>query len=592
MAQMSRLEELSKELPEKERKALLERIGRRMEREEGEEGVAVELEEDERQKIISFEMKNVSPWDRFVLWLRTLLSGKPREQVFLDIRVGRLKSHIRSAYPGITGFETRDLSVKFARKLYDVYAAAQPLLSVYHALSSDKAVRGAAYSWLVEQRLPQKKSTIEDFVPLDEMEQIFAESGETEEIRKKLSLTVHEYARAIPESLLLQLEEQAKLHLSLTRLAAFPFAPLFRYFSWVLGEEVDPKYPPFQSAPAMLTLDLLERLVVAFALIEQSAPEYAYAEEPLEYYFSLRAGMKPGTDAGSDQLAAALARHRADVLELARQIAAFESVVPMLDLLRYFRRDPWFQLVPNPPRLYLRSLYFNALKARLGDELTERLAAVKERVIDRKIQELLKGQIPVELENYREDPETDFRKLGLPYFTCVRSLSLVLNYLRMEFKGAMQETAQIVASVAMTNNRILQSRLSQQIAGLEDLQTRITAFDRSLAPEEDEGKQLGRFRTGAAADLLQQKSYRGLVTAKDREARDLVDKAREYLGGVRTIFDDIRLSTLENTRSLMKTLHPYRGRNQTLGQIINQRAESVIAFLQLLDQLLEMEKGS
>ncbi len=59
MPEKNRLEELSKELPEKERKELLERIGKRIEREEGEggaESVPVELQESERQKIIDFEM--------------------------------------------------------------------------------------------------------------------------------------------------------------------------------------------------------------------------------------------------------------------------------------------------------------------------------------------------------------------------------------------------------------------------------------------------------------------------------------------------------------------------------------------------------
>ena len=79
---------------------------------------------------------------------------------------------------------------------------------------------------------------------------------------------------------------------------------------------------------------------------------------------------------------------------------------------------------------------------------------------------------------------------------------------------------------------------------------------------------------------------------KDKEARDLIEKAREHLVGVRRIFDEVRTSTFESTRSLLKTLHMYRGRNQTLGQILNARGEAIGTFLKLLDQLQEMEKGS
>jgi hypothetical protein len=592
MPEKSRLEELSKELPDKERKELLERIGKRMEHEDGEEAVPVELQEDERQKIIAFEMKKAGTWIRFLLWLRTFFSGKPRAAVFLDIRLRLLKTHIRSVSPGITGFETRDLSVKFARKLYDVFLAAQPVLSVYHALAADKAVRGAAYAWHVEQKLEHAKKTLEDFVGTQEMEEIFAQTGQTEEIRKKLSLRLNDYVRTIPESFMLQLEGQSRLHLSLGRLASFPFASFFRYFNCVLGDTIDPKYPPFEHAPVMLTLDLMEKLHVVLGLFQRSAPDYLYAEEPVAYYLYLRAGLKPGAEGGEERIGTELGQLRADMLALAKEITAFEEAISLLDLLRYFRKDPWYQLVFNPPRLYLKSLYYTTLKTKLGVELEEQLGTIKERVIDRKIQDLLKGQRTTDFSYYRENPDFDFRKLGLPYFSCIRSLTLVYNFLLMHFKGAMQEAAQIASGTALANNRILQSRLAQNISGLEDLEARIVLFDRTLSPDEEDGKQMGRFRFNVATDLLLQKTYRSFVIQKDRDARDLIDKTREFLSGVRKVFDDIRISTFENTRSLLKTIHLYRGRNQTLGQILNARSEAIGAFLKLLDQLLEIEKGS
>jgi len=592
MLEKTRLEELSLELPEKERKELLERIGKRMERDEGEEAVPVELKPDEREKIITYEMKKATGWVRFLLWLRTFLSGRPREEVYLDIRLRALKSHIRAVSPGITGFETRDLTPKFARKLYDVHVKVQALASIYHALGTDKAVKGGAYTWYVEQRWADAKSTVYEFIGIEEMEEIFAQTSQTEEIKKKLALRLNEYVRSIPESFILQLEEQAKLHLYLDRLVSFPFSAFFRYFNHVLMDTAEAREPAFEHAPVMLMLDLLEKLYVAFSLIQLCAPEYLYADEPVAYYMLVRAGMKPGEGTDVARIETELTRLRNDISLLAKEIDSFEAAVPLVDLLRYFRSDPWFQLVFNPPRLYLRSLYFSALKLRLGQELEGRLDSIKERVIDRKVQDVLKGQRLVEFNYYRENPDFDFRKLDLPYFTGIRSLSVVYNYILQQFKGSVQEAAQIVAGTALASNRILQNRLTQNVSGLEDLEARIVLFDRSLSPDEDDGKQLGRYRFSVATDLLLQKSYRAFIMQKDREARDLIDKGREHITGIRRIFDEIRTSTFENTRSLLKTLHMYKGRNQTLGQILNARAEALGAFLRLLDQLLEFEKGS
>jgi hypothetical protein len=592
MIEKSRLEELSTALPEKERKELLERIARRMEREESEEAVPVELKEDEREKIISYEMKRAGWWVQFVLWLRTFFSGRRRRDVFLDIRLRLLKARIRGINPNLTGFDTRDLSPKFARRVYDIYLRLQPLLPVYHSLGTDKAVKGAAYTFLLERRYAQAKKTVEEFITGEEMEDIFAQTGQTDEIRKKLSLRLNDYIRTVPESLILQLEEQSRLHLSLAKLASFSFASLLRYFNHLLPDTADPRYPSFEHAPVMLTLDLLEKFHVAVSLIGRSAPEYLAAEEPAAFYALARAGLHPADEKDFSKVASELGRLRADTLELAKEVESFEKTVPLLDLIRYFRRDPWYQLMFNPPRLYLRSLYFSTLKARIGQELEERLGSIKERVIARKIQDLLKGARFVEFSYFKENPDFDFRKLTLPFFTHIRSLALAYNYLLQQYKGAIQEATQIVSNTALASNRITQTRLMQSASALEDLEARIVLFDRSLSPDEEDGKQLGRFRFGVGTDLLMQKSYRSFIAQKDKEARDLVDKVKEHLAGIRKIFDEIRTSTFENTRSLLKVLHLYRGKTQTLGQILNARSEGIGAFLRLTDQVLEIEKGA
>jgi len=592
MLEKTRLEELSLALPEKERKDLLERIARRMERTEGEEAFPVELKEDEREKIISFEMKEAGVWVRFLIWLRTFITGRTRKEVFVDIRLRRLKSHIQSVNPGLTGFETRDLTPKLARRLFEVYQRIHPLLPLYHALGSDKAFKGEAFSWLVDRRYENAKSSLEQFVAEEEMEELFATTGQTEDIRKRLSARLSEYVRTIPETFLLQTEESARLHLCIGRLVFFPFAGLLRYFNYVAADPEDPERTPvFEHAPAMLTLDLLEKLSIVLSQLLGLAPDFPYAEEPVAYYLLVRAGLRPREEKDTAKIEQELIRVRAEIRALTSEIEQFDRTVPLLDIVRYFRSDPWFQLVSGTPQLYLRNLYFSNLKTHLAEELEQRLGTVKEKVIGKKIQDLLKGTRLVELGNLKEAPEDALRKEGLPYLTCVRSMTLLYNYLQQQFKGVIQEAAQLLGATALANNRITQNRLTLAISNLEDLEARIILFDRSLSPDEDDGKTLVRFRSNLATDLLSQKGYRAFIIQKDGEGRDLIEKARENLVSVRRIFEEVRLSTFETTRSTLKTLHVFRGRNQTLGQILTSRSDAIGAFLALLDQLVEVEKG-
>jgi hypothetical protein len=591
MLEKTRLEELSIALPDKERKELLERISRRMEREEGEEAVPIELREDEREKIIEYELRRAGWWVQFIVWLRTLLSGRRAREVFIDVRLRRLRASIRAASPGLSGFDTRDLSPKFARKVYDLYLRLQPLLEPYRALSSDKVVRAASYAYLVENRYEKARKTVEEFVTGNEMEEIFADTGQTDDIRRRLTTRLGEYVRAVPESFIAALEERCRMHLAIGRMVAFPFTAFFRYFNHVLPEPAEPRYPSFEHAPAMLVLDLLEKLYVPVALVRRAAADPEWAPEPLAYWLLAKSGATPADEPGLARVEPDLARLRVQIAELAAEAESCEAVLPLLDIIRYFRRDPWYQLVFNPPRLYLKSLYTSALKERIGAQLEQRLGTIRERVINRKIQELLKISKPAELQYYRENPGFDHRALGLPTFTHVRSLTFTANYLLAQYKGPILEAVNLLTSTVLANNRITQSRITQHTSMLEDLEARIVLFDRSLAPDEDDGKQLARFRFTIATDILVQKSYRAFLVQKDREARDLIEKAVDALGGVKRVLDEIRTSAFENIRSLLKTLHSWRGRNQTLSQILNARSEGIAAFLKLLDQLMELEKG-
>jgi hypothetical protein len=592
MRAKTRLEELSLELPERERKDLLERIARRIERTEPEETFPVELKENEREKIISYEIQEAGLWVRFVLWLRTFLTGRTRREVFVDIRIRQLKSHIQAMNPGLTGFETRDLSPKLARRLFQVYELIRPLLPVYHALTSDKSFKGEAFSWLIEQRLEDSKSRLEDFISEEEMEELFASSGQTEDIRKRLSARLNDYVRGIPESFLSKMEEQSQLHLCLGRIIFFPFPSLFRYFNYVVSDsEEENKAPPFEHAPALLTIDLLERLSAAFSSLLDLAPEFPCAEEPLAYYLSVRTGMRPREASDTAKIEQDLVRVRAQIHALTTDLQQFDASVPLQDIIRYFRSDPWYELVSGVPHLFLRNLYLVTLRARMAEELDERLGTVKEKVIGGKIQEVLKGGRLLEFMNLHESAEEALRKEGLPYITCVRSLTLLYNYLQQQFKGVVQEAAQLLAATALTSNRIMQSRLTTAISNLEDLEAQIVLFDRSLSADEEDGKQLGRYRANLETDLLSQKGYRTFIIQKDKEGRDLIEKARENLANVRRIFEEIRLSTFENTRGVLKTLHVFRGRNQTLGQILTARSDAIGTFMRLMDQLVEVEKG-
>jgi hypothetical protein len=591
MLEKTKLEEISSELPEPERRELLARITRFMGREGQPEYSRIELKQEERERLLAEEMQNLSLWVRFVLWLRGLLSGKSKRDVFLSLKIKQLKRGIRHKSPGLTGFETRDLTSKFARQLFDLYHSSFPLRGLFQAFHTDSEFRSRAVTHLFDNKFPEAKRTLEDFLSTDEMEKIFHATGSEEEVEKRLMRNFKEYGKRIPDKLVRQLEEGIKPLIYLKNLVLFPYTDTFRHFNYqpTPGVLAD-KYPFFTNAPVMLMLDQLERLWHALNLAANLGSEWFCHEELHTFYFQeLLASEEEEVDLDQEE---EVTEHTAALEELVDRAGDFLKKVPLLDLLRYFRKDPYCKLVFAVPRFQAKPLYITGLRERILAQLDQRIIVVKKRVIEKKIEEIFKTDQLFEMFYYVENPSYDYSRLELPYFSYTKSLKILYNYLSKIYKGYIQETLQITNSYIVSGNRIIQTRLNQYAAGLEELEAKLVLFDRSLAPDEDDGKTLLRLRHHLETDVSQQKLYRNFVIQKDKEARELLDQGIEYLNGIKRVYDDLLTSPMESIKSALKTLHYFKGKNQTLSALLRMVSDLVVDFQELLSQLITLEKGS
>ncbi len=593
MVEKSKLEELSSELPEEERKELLEKIVKRMKTEEREEIIHVELKQEEKEKIIKEEIEHLSWWYKFLLWLRSFFSGKGKEEAYLELKLGYLKRKINQVTPGLTGFETRNLTPKFAKALYDVYVKAYPLFPFFRVFSKDNKFRHAAFSFIVENKYQNTKKALNELISIDEMEEIYATTNFEEEIKKEVLRRLNLYLKSIPDSFFKELEESIKPLTYLEKFIFFPFKTFFQYFHYSLGDTVESKTPFFENAPVMLMLDLLEKLYYTIYLVNRIPDDYSLNADLFMAYELYRRDMDI---ASSPQDVAGIKKDveeiQKNVTEVIESIKEFYRKIPLLYLIRYFRKDPYYKLMFNLPKLYIKALYAANLKNRLLEDFKTKLREIKTRVIDRRIRDIFKERKLLELFYYTENPNFDYRKLGLPYFKHIKSLTLLYNYLNSIYKGYIQEAIQLVNGYLLSNNRIVQNRMMQYAAGLEDLEAKIVLFDRSLSEDEEDGKVLVQFRYNMANDISLQKSYRSFIYQKDREAMELIEKGTEYLLGIKKIFDEILTSPMESIKSTLKTLHVTKGKSNTLGQILRYRSDNISNFVNVMSQLLDIEKGN
>lgn len=591
MLEKTKLEEISSALPERERRELLAKIARSMTREERDELARIELKAEERERLLAEELSQLGWWVDLLLWLRRLFGGRSRRELFVDMKIRQIKRAIRQKSSGLTGFETRNLTGKFARLLFDLYTGAYPLIPLFEAFHRDPEFRGRAIAGVFEGKIPEAKKELQEFMPAEEMERVYADSGSEEEVSRQLLRHYTDYLKKIPDKLAQQVDEGIKPLLYLRPLVLYQFASVFRNFRYTLPETVlEEKYPYFDSASAMLLLESLERLWHGLSLAARLGPDWFCHEELLAVYQRESEGEE---EAPSPQDIAQGVSAITTALEgLVDAAGQFDRRVPVLQLLRYFRRDPYYRLSFATPQLPSKPQYAAALKERLLAQLDEALFGVKRNVVERRLRDIFKGEQLFELFYYLEQPSFDYASLGLPYFSHTRSLKVMYNYLSRIYKGPIQESLQAINTYVLSGNRLILTRLNQCASGLEELEAKIVLFDRSLSPDEEDGKYLLRLRHRLATDLSQQKLYRGFVTGKDREAGELINQGKEFLLGIRRVYDDLLASPVENVKSLLKTLHYTRGRHQTLASLLRATCELIGEFVELLDQLLKLEKGA
>ncbi|MGC9308804.1 MAG: hypothetical protein ACP5FL_08540, partial [Thermoplasmatota archaeon] len=154
-------------------------------------------------------------------------------------------------------------------------------------------------------------------------------------------------------------------------------------------------------------------------------------------------------------------------------------------------------------RLHLKDIYYQILKEKIVREFDERFQEIRKRYIQREINSLFMDKQLIPFHNYREYASIDYKKMGVPFFVHVRSLNLLYNYIKLQYRENIQSVIQLLQRGLLAQNRITQDRLMRHASGLEELEEKIRLFDYSLSPESEDGKQFQRLRFMLASDPSQ-----------------------------------------------------------------------------------------
>jgi len=555
--------------------------------EEGYASVSVSKEDRDRQ--ILMEIEKCGFWTKLFIKLKSLFLGTSKSRVYLKLLTKRLKRRIQSKQPGLTGFERLNLTPKLAHYVYDLYFLAYPLIPVFDLIFKEEQILEEAVMKIINNSLSDTKNHVYDLVPKEKLVEVFRQEPNKKSLQRRIKNRIPGYVSAIPDKVFTEIEDHLIPVFYLKHLILFPFKAFFSLGGVTIGRMQPKKYPYFTDISARIALEYLEKLYYGFYLAQNLFP---VLEEELDTVFEeyILLTQKNIPDEEDLKISVSMVKERLESF-----LAGIENIkkhLPLHDLIRYFKDDPFYKVYLYLPKINLRDFYQTTLTFRMINELDEIYPEIQRVVVNEKIQAVFGEFDLIPFYYYVKDRDPKVQELGLPEFTHERGLNLLYNFIYHYYKQHMQTLIQTIARGVFAQNRITQNRILHYAGAIEDVEERIRLFDLTLSGEAEDGKKIRRLKNGLKEKPLNQKTYTSLIMQKDREARAHLDKGLDSIAGLIKIFTEIKDSPMDNIKSQLKTIIDIDNERGSLNKFLSTRIQKMTEVKLLLNQIIEMERNS
>ena len=382
------LEELSYSLSEKERAELLERINRSLKTGDDEGGSEKKLSEKKRAAAIEGELREMGWLRRILILIISKLSGKKLSDLIVERRMKLIKKKVNRIQPGLTGFESRNLTPLFAENVFTLYSHTLQLRELYRKLWMEPGVYESACMYIISAEYPESRNGLEDFVSMDEMVVIYSETGKKSMIKDEVQNRIDDYLESIPAALFSDIDRGLSPVYRLKDLILFPYTSFFQKFSFTPNYQGDSEKHFFKNASAMLCMDelkLLYRAVLSASALEHDVSLNSHL---VEYLLK---------ESDNDNI------FYADELSLLmKRIKEFDRNIPMLEIIRFFRNDPYLEIAVTSSDHSFKATYRRILRSIAVDQIDKVYDEVQREYIEREIGKIFSGQ---EFNGVQELPE-------------------------------------------------------------------------------------------------------------------------------------------------------------------------------------------
>ncbi len=463
-------------------------------------------------------------------WARNLVSIKTEEEFLLDAKLDALRSTIREYPKAYTDFSRRLFLPSIAEAIHSVYHLSYPMIKPFQVLFQNIENLQKLVKYLIERHLEHPKSSLIQLISVQEMKDIFFQSESRQDLISEIRKRLEGYLQSLKEAEFLAAAQEILPLYGFRNLLLFPYDDLFRLFKKNLQFEPAPIYP---------TLDYLERFFCCLYpfrnydlqnLLPSEIVEFLAKHVETEGEFSFR-------EQGEQVVLETIRNICQATASLCKKVL---KEVPFVELIRYYRSDPYYRILIYPPKPKLQAFYTYSLTLKVFSDFEDFFSKIRFDILEDILNQLFKGEPLVEFQYYMNSRLNLTPKQGYPGFTHHRSLVVLYNFLRSVYTGYLQGTIHILNRSITNRVRDSVSMILVHASGIEELQTRISLFDASFAPDAEAGRNMIFMKMVLERDAKQQRAYRALIAEKDKEGKELLEKSLIHLESLLIGFRNIQ----------------------------------------------------
>ncbi len=467
-------------------------------------------------------------------WAKNLISVKTEEEFLLQAKLSTLRSYIRNRPKSFADFTRRAFLPTVAEGIHSIYVSLYPLLEPIKRMAADIDQVQKLFRQYIESNLQEPKTSLVEFISIEEMKQLFFQTESKQDLIEEIQKRLSAYFNTLDEERMKKLQRDILPFYSLRNLAVFPFQETLQCFKARLDPD---KAPFFEEAPIFPTVEYLEQFFCALY------PFHAYVAEdllPQEFLRYLAGVLEGGGSVRIQEVEASqLERVKQILRKLVQNCQLALKEIPLVEMIRYFREDPYYRVMIYQPKVQLRDFYIYALTFKVFTDFEAFFSKIRFDILEDLMSQLFKGEPLVEFQYYMNAHLNLVPRQGYPGFTHHRSLVLLNNFIRKIYANYIQDTIHLLNRTITNRIRESVSLMLINASGIEEIEARLNKFDGSFAPDTEGGKVMTILKLVLDRDPKQQKLYRSLIAEKDKEGKDILEKALVHLESLRIGFQNI-----------------------------------------------------